>query len=93
MPSLSSIDPIKRVEKYSKKQITKAVLEDDFPKLASVENGKVQIKDMPLLFFISLVWDSQRIIRLSKKAFVDIEKHLLMISKSWWIVTASKMLR
>jgi uncharacterized protein (DUF2252 family) len=33
------------------KQITKAILEDDFPKLTSVENGKVRIKDMPPLIF------------------------------------------
>jgi uncharacterized protein (DUF2252 family) len=33
------------------KQITKAVLEDDFPKLTSVENGIVRIKEMPPLIF------------------------------------------
>jgi uncharacterized protein (DUF2252 family) len=42
-------------KKIVQKQITKAVLEDDFPKLTSVENGKVRIKDIPHLFFIGLV--------------------------------------
>ena len=36
-------------KKIAQKRITKAVLEDDFPKLTSVENGKVRIKDMPPL--------------------------------------------
>ena len=38
-------------KKIVQKQITKAVLEDDFPKLTEVENGKVRIKDMPPLIF------------------------------------------
>lgn len=38
-------------KKIVEKQITKAVLEDDFPKLTGVENGKVRIKDTPPLIF------------------------------------------
>ena len=38
-------------KKTVQKQITKAVLEDDFPKLTSVENGKVRIMEMPPLIF------------------------------------------
>jgi uncharacterized protein (DUF2252 family) len=38
-------------KKIVQKQIAKAVLEDDFPKLSSVENGKVRIKDAPPLIY------------------------------------------
>ena len=38
-------------KKIVQKQITKAILEDDFPKLTEVENGKVRIKDTPPLIF------------------------------------------
>jgi hypothetical protein len=38
-------------KKITQKQIARVVLEDDFPKLTSVENGKVLIKDMPPLIF------------------------------------------
>lgn len=53
--SLISMMQSKEWKEIVQKQIAKAtshtVLEDDFPKLASVKNGKVQIKDNPPLIF------------------------------------------
>jgi len=41
----------KRIQKQIAKESTRSVVEDDFPKLTDVENGKVRIKDNPPLIF------------------------------------------
>jgi uncharacterized protein (DUF2252 family) len=41
----------RRVQRYIEKQTSRLVLEDDFPKLAQVKNGRARIKDNPPLIF------------------------------------------
>jgi hypothetical protein len=90
---LSSIDSIKKVEKIVQKQITKAILEDDFPKLTSVENGKVRIKDMPPLIFHRSGVKGPEHNKVVQEGFSQYRETLTDDLKSWWIITVSKTLR
>src|SRR5262245_44555288 len=59
----------KMVQKQIAKASSRSVLEDDFPKLATVKNGKVQIKDNPPLIFHQSDLGAAEYDRVVKEAF------------------------
>jgi uncharacterized protein (DUF2252 family) len=73
MDNMVALIKRKKWKKIVQKQIAKAssstVAEDDFPKLASVKNGKVRIKDNPPLIFHPKEVGASESDRLVKEAF------------------------
>jgi uncharacterized protein (DUF2252 family) len=73
MDNMVALIKRKKWKKIVQKQIAKAssstVAEDDFPKLASVKNGKVRIKDNPPLIFHPANVGAAESDRLVKEAF------------------------
>jgi uncharacterized protein (DUF2252 family) len=59
----------KRIEKQIAKESSRSVVEDDFPKLAGVENGRVRIKDNPPLIFHQTGQRADEHVRVVKEVF------------------------
>jgi uncharacterized protein (DUF2252 family) len=59
----------RRTERSVERQASRSVLEDDFPKLTHVKNGRISIKDNPPLIFHQTDRGAEELARLVRDAF------------------------